>query len=108
MTLQNQNQNQGILSPISSPITPNVTDTEELQVLGVSDPIEDDQKQIKIDQEKCNIFEGEWIYDPEGSPMYDGAKCPFLSEQVSCQRNGRPDFDYEKWTWEAKGCHIPR
>lgn len=57
---------------------------------------------------QCNIFEGKWVYDPEKSPVYTVGQCPFLSEQVSCQRNGRPDFEYEKWSWEAKGCNIPR
>lgn len=56
----------------------------------------------------CNMFDGKWVYDPKGSPLYDEAQCPFLSDQVSCQRNGRPDSDYEKWSWEANGCEIPR
>nr|XP_023915782.1 protein trichome birefringence-like 3 [Quercus suber] len=56
----------------------------------------------------CNIFDGKWVYDPTASPMYNRSQCPFLSDQVSCQRNGRPDFVYEKWNWEAKGCEIPR
>ncbi|KAM2527472.1 hypothetical protein TB1_024722 [Malus domestica] len=60
------------------------------------------------EEDKCNIFDGKWVYDPKGSPMYKGAQCPFLSDQVSCQRNGRSDFIYEKWSWEAKGCKIPR
>ena len=55
-----------------------------------------------------NIFDGKWVYDPTSSPMYNRSQCPFLSDQVSCQRNGRPDFLYEKWSWEAKGCEIPR
>lgn len=57
---------------------------------------------------RCNIFEGKWVYDPEQSPLYDSAKCPFLSERVSCQRNGRPDKEYERWRWEANDCKIPR
>ncbi|XP_059452317.1 protein trichome birefringence-like 31 isoform X2 [Corylus avellana] len=58
--------------------------------------------------ESCNIFDGKWVYDPMTSPVYNGSQCPFLSDQVSCQRNGRPDFEYQKWSWEAKGCKIPR
>lgn len=56
----------------------------------------------------CNIFDGRWIYKPADNPLYDEFQCPFLSDQVSCQRNGRPDFDYESWSWEAKDCEIPR
>ncbi|KAK9284936.1 hypothetical protein L1049_024117 [Liquidambar formosana] len=59
-------------------------------------------------EEKCDVFDGKWVYDPKASPLYHGHRCPFLSEQVSCQRNGRPDFEYEKWSWEAKECDIPR
>ncbi|KAK3184014.1 hypothetical protein Dsin_031300 [Dipteronia sinensis] len=58
--------------------------------------------------EECNIFNGKWVYNPKASPLYSEPRCPFLSEQVSCQRNGRPDNEYEKWSWEAQGCEIPR
>ncbi|RXH68754.1 hypothetical protein DVH24_031087 [Malus domestica] len=34
------------------------------------------------EEDKCNIFDGKWVYDPKGSPMYKGAQCPFLSDQV--------------------------
>ncbi|RVW94266.1 Protein trichome birefringence-like 36 [Vitis vinifera] len=27
---------------------------------------------------------------------------------VTCQKNGRPDSDYEKWRWKPHGCSIPR
>ncbi|CAN4103277.1 unnamed protein product [Withania somnifera] len=57
---------------------------------------------------KCNIFEGRWVYESKESPYYEASQCPFLSEQVSCQKNGRPDFDYENWSWEAHDCVIPR
>ncbi|PHT76708.1 hypothetical protein T459_20230 [Capsicum annuum] len=62
----------------------------------------------KNSENKCNIFEGRWVYESKGSPYYEAAQCPFLSEQVSCQKNGRPDFDYENWSWEAHDCVIPR
>ncbi|CAL5406632.1 unnamed protein product [Camellia sinensis] len=57
----------------------------------------------------CNIFDGRWVYKPiDSPPLYDEFQCPFLGDQVSCQRNGRPDFDYENWSWEANDCEIPR
>ncbi|CAM8892394.1 unnamed protein product [Rhodiola kirilowii] len=58
----------------------------------------------------CNMMDGIWVYNDgkKASPMYHGRQCPFLSDQVSCQRNGRSDSEYEKWSWEAKGCQIPR
>lgn len=78
-----------------------------MQFLQLSNLVEY-RKEIDEADKYCNIFEGKWVYDPEGSPLYDEAQCPFLSEQVSCQRNGRPDSEYEKWSWEANGCKIPR
>lgn len=62
----------------------------------------------KKEEKKCDIFDGRWVYDPKGNPLYDSSQCSFLSEKVSCQKNGRPDFEYEKWSWEADGCQIPR
>ncbi|KAM3301967.1 protein trichome birefringence-like 42 [Capsicum chacoense] len=62
----------------------------------------------KNSKNKCNIFEGRWVYESKGSSYYEAPQCPFLSEQVSCQKNGRPDFDYENWSWEAHDCVIPR
>ena len=56
----------------------------------------------------CNILDGKWTYNPTASPLYNWSQCPFLSDQVSCQRNGRSDFEYESWSWEAKGCEIPK
>ncbi|KAK3007592.1 hypothetical protein RJ639_014602 [Escallonia herrerae] len=57
---------------------------------------------------QCNIFEGRWVYKEMEMPLYDESRCPFPSDQVRCYRNGRPDFDYQKWTWDAHGCEIPR
>ncbi|XP_057956336.1 protein trichome birefringence-like 28 isoform X2 [Malania oleifera] len=62
----------------------------------------------KDEKKQCNIFDGKWVHDPEANPLYHGFQCPFLSDQVSCQRNGRPDSDYEKWGWVARECEIPR
>ncbi|KAK4787185.1 hypothetical protein SAY86_011018 [Trapa natans] len=57
---------------------------------------------------KCDIFQGKWVYDSKLSPLYDGARCPFLSDQVTCRRNQRPDSHYERWNWEGSQCNIPR
>ncbi|KAM0939705.1 putative PMR5 domain, PC-Esterase [Dioscorea sansibarensis] len=54
----------------------------------------------------CDFSIGEWVYD-KSYPLYD-ATCPYLSTQVSCRRNGRPDLDYEKWRWRPQHCWIPR
>ncbi|XP_020266856.1 protein trichome birefringence-like 42 [Asparagus officinalis] len=63
---------------------------------------------IEEEQEECDVFDGMWVYDPKDYPLYHGHQCPFLSGQVVCQKNGRPDSDYEHWRWKPRGCDIPR
>ncbi|ERN13924.1 hypothetical protein AMTRI_Chr01g110800 [Amborella trichopoda] len=66
------------------------------------------ERKKDLDSKKCNIFDGKWVYDPLQRLIYVPSSCPFLSEQVSCRKNGRPDSEYEKWRWEANDCEIPR
>ncbi|CAD5173431.1 unnamed protein product [Musa acuminata subsp. malaccensis] len=61
----------------------------------------------KVVEKKCDIFDGRWVYDRQRYPLYRSHWCPFLSDQVSCQRNGRPDSDYEHWRWQPNGCDLP-
>uniref|UniRef100_A0A0E0MZ86 Uncharacterized protein n=1 Tax=Oryza rufipogon TaxID=4529 RepID=A0A0E0MZ86_ORYRU len=59
------------------------------------------------DEESCDLFQGRWVRDGAaagGYPLYEAAECPFLSDQVTCRRNGRPDAEYEQWRWEPRGC----
>ncbi|CAM0881699.1 unnamed protein product [Alopecurus aequalis] len=56
------------------------------------------------DGEECDLFDGRWVHDPAGYPLYEAAECPLLSDQVTCRRNGRPDNGYEHWRWQPKGC----
>ncbi|KAG9446124.1 hypothetical protein H6P81_012252 [Aristolochia fimbriata] len=68
----------------------------------------DDGRLIK----NCNVFEGEWVQgDDEGGgrrPLYEEKECPYLTKQVTCQRNGRSDSLYQKWRWEPHQCKLPR
>lgn len=87
---------------------PNNSNTTK-QVIRLSNLIKNRNSKQKIEEDnKCSMFDGKWTYDPKASPIYTAVECPFLSDQVSCQRNGRPDFDYEKWTWESNGCNTSR
>ncbi|KAG0454738.1 hypothetical protein HPP92_023687 [Vanilla planifolia] len=57
----------------------------------------------------CNVFDGRWVLEePSSRPLYTEDTCPYLTRQVTCRRNGRPDFLYQKWRWEPRGCHLPR
>ncbi|GLJ24585.1 hypothetical protein SUGI_0469780 [Cryptomeria japonica] len=55
----------------------------------------------------CNLFSGKWVHDVS-YPLYNAADCPYISTQINCRPNGRPDSDYEKWRWQPDGCTIPR
>lgn len=70
---------------------------------------EDELNEVQSHQESlrdCNLSVGEWVFDPS-YPLYDPG-CRYLSGQVSCSRNGRPDSDYQRWRWKPKQCSIPR
>ncbi|KAG8067807.1 hypothetical protein GUJ93_ZPchr0005g15367 [Zizania palustris] len=58
--------------------------------------------------ESCDLYRGRWIYDEENAPLYKESACSFLTEQVTCMRNGRRDDDYQKWRWQPDGCDLPR
>jgi hypothetical protein len=54
---------------------------------------------------ECDMSDGTWVRDDDAwYPMYEAAECPFLSDQVACRRNGRPDSGYEQWRWRPRGC----
>ncbi|KAF5199667.1 trichome birefringence [Thalictrum thalictroides] len=86
----------------------NATDTYTINNSSMSYVVEEDQMQSSQIQKKCDIYDGRWIHNPKGRPLFEASQCPFLGSQVTCKRNGRPDFEYEKWRWEANDCEIPR
>ncbi|RLN36361.1 protein trichome birefringence-like 28 [Panicum miliaceum] len=57
----------------------------------------------------CDLYEGRWTFDAAGeqSPLYRESECEFLTEQVTCMRNGRRDDSYQKWRWQPNGCDMP-
>jgi hypothetical protein len=58
----------------------------------------------------CNVYQGWWTYDAEGAqaPLYREPECEFLTEQVTCMRNGRRDDSYQRWRWQPSSCDLPR
>ncbi|GAB4836283.1 Protein trichome birefringence-like 36 [Ancistrocladus abbreviatus] len=81
-------------------------DEEEAWLNEEDDGVNMVQSQQRAWHKSCDFTEGKWLYD-ESYPLYDSS-CPYLSSAVTCQKNGRPDSDYEKWRWKPNGCSIPR
>lgn len=57
-------------------------------------------------KQSCDMSTGKWVLDAS-YPLYD-SNCPYLSTAVTCQKNGRPDSDYQKWRWKPHACSLPR
>lgn len=79
---------------------------EQKMMINITDEYDSEKQEAKT-VKKCDMFDGRWVYMPDDDPSYDSVKCPFIEEKMSCKKNGRPDFEYEKWRWEAFGCDIP-
>lgn len=65
------------------------------------------EKSVERIDEKCDIFDGNWVRD-ESKPYYPLGSCPFVDRDFDCHLNGRPDSDYVKWKWKPSKCDIPR
>ncbi|CAH9146873.1 unnamed protein product [Cuscuta epithymum] len=58
--------------------------------------------------ERCDIFSGEWIYDNTSRPLYNESDCPYMSDQLACQKHGRLDKAYQYWRWQPDDCNLKR
>ncbi|KAL4204625.1 hypothetical protein AMTRI_Chr01g110830 [Amborella trichopoda] len=56
----------------------------------------------------CDVFSGRWELDPGSHPLFREESCPYLTQPVTCQKNGRPDSLYQNWKWRPRDCELPR
>lgn len=58
-------------------------------------------------EEYCNIFSGDWAYDPEAA-YYTNNTCLDIDIGRDCLGNQRLNTEYLKWKWRPYGCVLPR
>ncbi|PIA59569.1 hypothetical protein AQUCO_00400450v1 [Aquilegia coerulea] len=57
---------------------------------------------------KCNMFDGKWVFDNVSYPLYSENQCTYMSDQLACEKFRRKDLSYQNWRWQPHHCNLPR
>ncbi|KAK6141080.1 hypothetical protein DH2020_025175 [Rehmannia glutinosa] len=88
-----------VVAAVAEPPPPEISDDPFVNL--------DDHHISENATEKCNLFIGDWIPDPNG-PRYTNSTCQTIESPQNCMKNGRPDFDYVYWRWKPRDCNLPK
>ncbi|AES86749.2 putative PMR5 domain, PC-Esterase [Medicago truncatula] len=62
----------------------------------------------RVSSESCDVFSGKWVFDNASYPLYNESDCPYMSDQLACNKHGRTDLGYQHWRWQPHDCDLKR
>lgn len=62
----------------------------------------------RVSAKSCDVFSGRWVYDNASYPLYKESDCPYMSDQLACNKHGRTDLGYQHWRWQPHDCNLKR